>query len=442
MLNKNELYEVQIEDTNDLGYGVCRIDGQVVFVALAVTGDSARIRIIKVLKNYAVARIDELLTPSEYRTACSCDSFTRCGGCSFLHIKREKQTQLKESFVRAAVKKAGLSLPVRPLLSGKQSLRYRNKAQYPLYKDASGHIRVGFYARRTHTCVPADGCLLQPEIFSEIANAFCAEFDKANLSCYDETSGKGLLRHFNLRIDTDGHVVAEIVLNAKHGDLVRGPAEAVFDAFDALKGVSANANTKNTNVIRGEKSEVLCGEMTLCQTLGDKHFFHGPASFFQVNAEAATILFREARRLLSAPDNEQICDLYCGVGAVGQCVAPNSHIHGADVVKEAISFARKNAQQNGCDATYVAMDAAEYFASAGSFDTVLVDPPRSGLSSEMTDLLLHKKPKKILYISCNPATLCRDLALLLTAYTTDGITPVDLFPQTGHVESVCLLTRK
>ena len=182
--------------------------------------------------------------------------------------------------------------------------------------------------------------------------------------------------------------------------------------------------------------------MTLSQTLGGKQFSHGPASFFQVNCEAATLLFEEARRLLDAKENESVCDLYCGVGAVAQCVAPNSRIHGADVVKEAVSFAEKNAKENNCNATYVTMDAAEYFETACDFDAICVDPPRSGLSGELIELLLQKKPEKILYISCNPATLCRDLTLLLSDYETDGITPVDLFPQTGHVESVCLLTRK
>lgn len=443
MLKKNDIYEVEIEDINDLGYGVCRIDGLVVFVALAVTHDFARVCIIKVAKHYAIARIEELLTPSPLRKDAVCPAFSRCGSCSFLHLSDDAERELKVRFVKAALHKEGLdAIPVRSLISGKNKLAYRNKAQYPLFCDSDGHIRAGFYARHSHSAIPAETCLLQPDIFGKIATAFCAEFDAHKLSCYNEETGRGLLRHLNLRIDTDGHVICEIVLCASNARHLNEIAETVGNRFPEIKGISANFNTQNTNVIRGQHYEVLYGDMTLCQTLCGKQFLHGPASFFQVNNEGATLLFHEARRLLGAADTDSVCDLYCGVGAVGQCVAPNSRLHGADVVREAISFAEQNALQNGCDAAYAAMDAADYFASAGSFDSILLDPPRSGLSDKMTELLLAKKPKKILYISCNPQTLCRDLKRLEKAYRTDGITPVDLFPQTGHVECVCLLTLK
>ncbi|MBQ2252951.1 MAG: 23S rRNA (uracil(1939)-C(5))-methyltransferase RlmD [Clostridia bacterium] len=443
MLQKNELYDVTIEEVNNLGYGVCRIDGQVVFVAQGVTGDRIRAHIIKVAKSYAVARIAELLSPSVHRTVFECAAFPRCGGCSFLHLTDEYERELKEGFVKNAVRAAGLDLEVRPLLWGKRRTAYRNKAQYPLYADSDGHIRTGFYARKTHAPIDAAGCLLTPPYFTEIARFFCEEFERAKLSVYDEETASGLLRHLNLRCDADEHVTAEIVVNAESDAKLRPIAERAFAKFERLVGVGANFNTKNTNVIRGKKSSVLCGELTLCQRLCDKSFLHGPASFFQVNTEAAELLFREAQRLLEPREGEDICDLYCGVGAVGQCIAAGSRLHGADVVREAIAFAEKNAAQNGIDASYVAMDAAEYFAASGSFDAVLVDPPRGGMSEEMTRLLLHKQPKKILYISCNPQTLCRDLvALTEKIYETDGITPVDLFPKTGHVESVCLLTKK
>lgn len=443
MLQKNELYDATIEEVNNLGYGVCRMDGQVVFVAQGVTGDRVRAHIIKVAKTYAVARIAEILSPSEHRTAPECGAFPRCGGCSFLHLTDEYERDLKEGFVKHAVRQAGLDLEVRPLLWGKRRTAYRNKAQYPLYADSDGHIRVGFYARKTHAPIDAAGCLLTPPFFTEIARAFCEEFERVGLSVYDEESGTGLLRHLNLRCDTDEHIAAEIVVNAESDAKLRPIAERMFERFERLVGVGVNFNTKNTNVIRGQKSTVLCGDPTLRQTLCGKSFSHGPASFFQVNTEAAELLFGEARQLLDPKEGEDICDLYCGVGAVGQCIAAGSRLHGADVVREAISFAEKNAAQNGIDASYVAMDAAEYFAASGVFDAVLVDPPRGGMSEEMVRLLLSKQPKKILYISCNPQTLCRDLvALTEQVYETDGITPVDLFPKTGHVESVCLLTKK
>lgn len=443
MLVKNELYRVTIEDVNDLGYGVCRIDSQVVFVALGVTGDTALVRIIKVAKTYAVARIEELITPSDLRVEPACDVFRRCGGCSLLHMTDAAEKELKEGFVKSALHKAGLDIPVRELLRGKNRTHYRNKAQYPLFCDKDGHIRAGFYARHSHAAICAEKCLLQPESFTEIATAFCKAFESAGLSCYNEEDGTGLLRHLNLREGADGSVTAEIVINATKAQKLIPLAREVFAKFEHLKGISANFNTEKTNVIRGRHYEVLCGEMTLTQNLCDKEFAHGPASFFQVNREAASLLFDEARRLLNAAPTDAVCDLYCGVGAVGQCVAPDSRIHGADVVREAIAFATQNATKNGCNAAYAAMDAADYFAAAGKFDAVLLDPPRAGLSDAMVDLLLNKKPKKILYISCNPATLARDLARLTAKdYETDGITPVDLFPKTGHVEAVVLLSRK
>ncbi len=372
-----------------------------------------------------------------------CPSFKRCGGCSFLHITDEYELKLKETFVRTSMRKMGLEIPVRSILSAPSRIAYRNKAQYPLYADEEGHIHAGFYARRSHTPVCAEECLLQPAAFSKLARAFCEAFEAAGLTCYDEKSARGLLRHLNLREGADESITAEIVINASKAKMLLPIAEAMRERFPFLKGVCANFNTKNTNVIRGADYEVLSGDMTLTQTLCGQSFLHGPASFFQVNRAAATLLFEEARRLLDASASDSVCDLYCGVGAVGQCVAPKSRLHGADVVKEAIDYAAKNAELNGCNAVYVAMDAAAYFAAAGSFDAVLLDPPRGGLDETMVRLLLEKLPRKILYISCNPQTLCRDL-LKLTAehYESDGITPVDLFPKTGHVECVCLLTRK
>lgn len=443
MLRKNELYDVNITDTNDLGYGVCRIGDVVTFVANAVWGDEATVRIIKVAKSYAVARVEALTRPSPRRTQASCEVFPRCGGCSFLNLSDESEKELKENFVKSAVRKAALDLPVRELIAGEKRTAYRNKAQYPLFCDSNGRVRAGFFARHSHTPMAAEDCLLQPAFFSEIAHAFCRAFTEAGLSCYDETAHRGLLRHLILRADTQENIVAEIVIHATQANKLAPLIPALAAEFPRLKGICANFNTQNTNVIRGARSEVLFGDTTLTQSLCGKTFSHGPASFFQVNTEGAELLFREGRRLLNAAASDSVCDLYCGVGAVGQCVAPESRLYGADVVSEAVLFAAKNAEKNGCDASYLAMDAAEYFDASGAFDAVLVDPPRSGLSERMSGLLLQKKPKKILYISCNPTTLCRDLACLTqNTYETDGITPVELFPQTGHVECVCLLKRK
>lgn len=443
MLSKNQLYDVRVTDVNNLGYGVCRIDGIVTFVAGGVTDDLLCVRIIKVARDYAVARIETVLSPSRHRRTPACGAFPRCGGCTLLHLTDEYEAALKEGFVRAALDKAGLSqIEVRPLLRGKARTHYRNKAQYPLFLDQTGKLCAGFFARKSHTPVEASDCLLQPPHFSEIVRAFCELAQREGLTCYDEEHHRGLLRHLILREGKNGTLV-EIVVNAAHFAKGEVLAARLAEAFPCIVGVLANYNECDTNVIRGAKNELLYGEGVLTQTLCGQTLAHGAASFFQVNCEAAELLFSEARRLLGDSAGKSVCDLYCGVGAVGQCVCPEAELHGADVVSEAISFAEQNAKENGCDATYVCMDAGEYFEAAGRFDTVLLDPPRGGASPELIRLLLSKKPRRILYISCNPDTLARDLrALCDGGYHTDGLTPVDLFPKTGHVESVVLLNRK
>ncbi len=442
MLCKNQIHLATVEDLNDLGYGVCRIESIVVFVPACAPGDVVRVKIIKLCKNYAIGKLEEIVTPSACRTEPECASFLRCGGCSFLHVDDKCERSLKESFVRAAVKKAGMDIPVLPLVQDSTRLHYRNKAQYPLFCDAEGQIRAGFFARHSHRPIPAEDCLLQPESFGMITRTACRLFTQEHLTCYNEEEHRGLLRHLNLREGSDGNVVVEVVLNAKEDRKLRQFLPKLAEECPCVCGICLNYNPQKTNVIRGAHTETIYGDATLTQALCDKTFLHGPASFFQVNRPAASLLFETARNLLDAKEDESVCDLYCGVGAVGQCVAPQSRLHGADVVSEAISYARKNAERNGCSASYVAMDAADYFEAAGTFDAVLLDPPRSGLSDKMRALLLEKLPKKILYISCNPQTLCRDLAALTeNCYQTNAITPVDLFPKTGHVECVTLLTR-
>ena len=440
---KNDVFEVTITDVNNLGYGVCRIDGFVVFVRGGVTGDLARIKLIKVLRDYAVALIEELIEESPYRTVAPCPSFGRCGGCSFLHLNDACEASLKESFVRAALQKEGLELKVEPLLRTENRLHYRNKAQYPLYRDENDRVRCGFYRTHSHSPVCAENCLLQPEEFADLCAFFCDYFTAARLSCYDEQTGRGLLRHLILRkSESTGAIVAIVVVNGEGFSGMEQLAQSAMHEFAHLRGVAINENRARTNVIWGKTTRVLAGDCELQETLLGKRFSYGPSSFFQVNREGAEQLFRKAREMIGKPLQGPVCDLYCGVGAVGQCVCPDAEICGVELNPEAVRFARKNAQENGQNAVYACMDASAYFEAAGRFSTVLVDPPRGGLDAPLKKELCARKSDTILYISCNPATLARDLKELIAAgYSPSPVTPVDLFPKTGHVETVVRLSR-
>ena len=443
MPEKDELYNVTISDINSDGYGICRIGGVVTFVIGGVTGDECEIKIIKVLKNYCVAAVSKLMSPSPYRTAPSCDN-KRCGGCVFCNITDEYELTVKKKTVEGAFLRAGIDLPVAETAFAGKTYGYRNKAQFPVGTDKNGHLFFGYYAKRSHEIIKCQTCSIAHPDFTAIAETVCRTAEKYGIPAYDESSGKGLLRHICMRYGKSGILLTLVINAVTLPDLDRIIDETV-SAHKNLTGVMINVNRKNTNVIYGEEFRCVYGsDMTEDELCGLTFDIASP-SFYQVNHDCCEALYRKAGELLDLHGGETVVDLYCGVGTVGMCAASGAgRLVGIEIVPEAVRNAEKNARKNGFEnAEFHCGDSSMIKKIiSGRVDVLIVDPPRKGLSDEVIEAIFDVRPDKLLYISCDPNTLARDLKKLLTVYGTDKAYPFNMFPKTSHVETVCLLSRQ
>ena len=456
MLKKNAVYTVRVEDLNNLGFGVAKVDGMTVFVSGAVDGDEVDARIIHVNKTYAVARTECVHTPSPHRVSPLC-AVKGCGGCAYALVSYEHEKHLKEEYVRHAFRKAGLKdARFAPLLSADREREYRNKAQYAVAPDKEGKCAAGFFAAKSHRLCEAADCPLQAPEFPSIVKTVLAFCNQNGISPYNESVGKGLLRHIYLRRNTEGEVLVTLVLN---GETLPGEKEFlayITEQHPCVTGLYLNVNTLATNVICSDDYRHLWGDKHLYDTLCGVRLALSPASFYQVNHAAATLLYEKAAALADLKADDDLLDLYCGVGSIGLSMAKRVRsLVGVEIVPSAVECATQNAAQNGVqNARFLcadAGDAATLFASVKKQmgDTyrpsaVILDPPRKGSTPDLLTYLADTLcVPKILYISCNPDTLARDAKILCDlGYTMSEVTPVDLFPRTGHVESVVCLTRK
>ncbi|PKM63260.1 MAG: 23S rRNA (uracil(1939)-C(5))-methyltransferase RlmD [Firmicutes bacterium HGW-Firmicutes-21] len=450
MSEKNSVLQINITDLNPDGNGVGRTDtGRVVFVPLTAPGDTCEVKVIKESSGYLVARLERLITPSPDRIEPLCAVYNRCGGCSYGHITYEKEKKLKEDMVRNAfLRIAGTQVKVNPLVSV-NSERYRNKVQYPI-TCTDGTPVFGYYARHSHRVIPHNGCLLQDGIFYDIADRLTGIFTEKIFSAYNEESGKGLLKHIYLRKTRAGDISVCVVINADMLPDARSIADRIRDDFPCIRSFFININKKRSNVILGERNILISGEPYLTDTLCGKHFSLSPSSFFQVNSEAAEKLYEKAAEYAALEKDDILLDLYCGAGTIGLCIAGNENkLCGVEIVREAAENAKNNAFANGRsekNTLFVCGDAkigiTECKKRFGSPSVIVVDPPRKGLTPELIADITATAPKRVVYISCNPATLARDTALFMEkGYTPIEATPFDLFPRTGHVETVVLITR-
>ena len=450
MLRKNMICRIEITDLNNLGYGVGKVDGLVVFVAGAVDGDILDAHIIKVNKTYAVARIDTLLVPSRHRIEDACPS-QGCGGCAYGNIRYAHELELKESYVRHAFRKAGMrNVTVHPVLSTGGLTHYRNKAQYPVATDKNGRLSAGFYAPRSHRVVAAARCRLQPRVFGDIVKSVLALFEAYGLSAYDEKSHTGLLRHIYLRQNADGsEILLTLVVNGQSLPFAEEITARLHAAYPALVGIVLNVNEEQTNVICGDDYRLLSGRDYITDTLCGVRLKITPPAFYQVNRDAAELLYGKARELAAIKDADTVLDLYCGIGSIGLAVAgKNCRLYGVEIVEDAVACARENAAANGFEnATFICADAANIAASIPSDlapDVIILDPPRGGCDKSTLDFVSELNPSRIVYVSSNPDTLARDCEYLrrVCHYKLGEVYPVDLFPRTGHVESFVCLTRQ
>ncbi len=454
-LKKNDILKVQIIDITDLGFGVAKADGAVIFVSDTVPGDEAEIKIIKSAPSYHIARLEKLITPSADRVLDRC-TLPLCKSCAYKHISYENECRLKEEGVRESFKKAGLAhIRIAPLVPSPSSCHYRNKAQYPVEMSAGKELKIGFYAPKSHRVAEAASCPLAPPVFSEILNTVRHFIEKNGISVYDEKSGKGLLRHIYLRRgEMSGEVLLTLVINGKilpHSDEF---LNAVTSAHSDIVGILLNVNKDNTNVILGKEFITLFGKDYITDTLGGVRLKITAPSFYQVNHAAAELLYAKAKELADPKGTDTLLDLYCGAGSIGLSMADKAgEVIGVEIVESAVECAEFNAKENGIsNAKFYTGDAkdtekflerAEAERSAKIMpDTVILDPPRGGSSEELLRFISKLSPEKIVYISCNPKTLARDIAVLEPlGYSANEVTPFDLFPATGHVECITLLTK-
>ena len=439
---KNKVYSVNIDTVNHLGYGVCRIDGMVCFVKGGVTEDELEVKVIKVNKNYCIGKVENIITPSIHRNEQDCHVYKRCGGCCFRHITYEHELELKKSFVEAEFKKARLDTKVNAVVSAGNITRYRNKAQYPVNSEN----KIGFYAEKTHeVCENAD-CSLQPKIFSQITNTVKQYLNKYNVEGYNEETGEGLLRHIYIRQGkVTGEVQVCLVINGNtlpYSDALVNELKKI----EEIVSVCININTKNTNVILGEKYVTLFGKEYIEDELCGFRFRISPASFYQVNHDCAELLYNKVYELVTRAKCDRVTDLYCGTGTIGLCVAgrlKDCKLTGVEIVSEAIENAKINAKINNIEnAEFICADSTDTQNNVlKESDVVILDPPRKGITQELAKKIAERGVENIVYVSCSPDTLARDIKQFTElGYTCEEATPFDMFPRTSHIECAVRLT--
>ena len=453
-LQKNQILTLRIERLSSDGSGVAHsADGEAVFVPGTAPGDEARVRIVKDCGRYAFGILDELLTPSPDRIPVDCPVAGPCGGCSLRHLDYAAELRAKQESVLDAFRRiGGLEVPVLDILPSPEVDRYRNKVQFPVGVDKNGVPCIGFYAGRTHRIVPCPDCKLQPGVLNEIGNALCAFFAQQGIRPYDEQSGKGLVRHIFLRRGAhSGQIMVCLVCTRAKLPHAEQLCTALREQFPAISTILLNVNAKNTNVILGSENHILYGPGYIEDTLCGVPVRLGPLSFYQVNTLAAERLYRVAAQYAQLTPDDTLLDLYCGMGTIGLSMAGQCReLIGVEIVPEAIESAKANAARMGeavaAKSRFFCADAgqaATQLAAEGLHpDIVMLDPPRKGCDEATLSAVVRMAPRRVVYVSCNPATAARDAAWLeQNGYHAEKVQPVDLFPRTKHCEAVLLLTK-
>lgn len=453
-LQKNQILTLRIERLSSDGSGVAHsADGEAVFVPGTAPGDEARVRIVKDCGRYAFGILDELLTPSPDRIPVDCPVAGPCGGCSLRHLDYAAELRAKQESVLDAFRRiGGLEVPVLDILPSPDVDRYRNKVQFPVGIDKNGVPCIGFYAGRTHRIVPCPDCKLQPGVLNEIGNALCTFFAQQGIRPYDEQSGKGLVRHIFLRRGAhSGQIMVCLVCTRAKLPHAEQLCTALRGQFPAISTILLNVNAKNTNVILGSENHILYGPGYIEDTLCGVPVRLGPLSFYQVNTLAAERLYGVAAQYAQLTPDDALLDLYCGMGTIGLSMAEQCReLIGVEIVPEAIESAKANAARMGeavaAKSRFFCADAgqaATQLAAEGLHpDIVMLDPPRKGCDEATLSAVVRMAPRRVVYVSCNPATAARDAAWLeQNGYHAEKVQPVDLFPRTKHVECVIALSK-
>ncbi|MGE7622431.1 23S rRNA (uracil(1939)-C(5))-methyltransferase RlmD [Viridibacillus sp. NPDC096237] len=446
-VKKNDRLTVYIEDLTHDGAGVAKIDGYPLFIQGGLPDETAEVHVLKTLKNYGFAKIINITEPSPDRVAAPCPVFAQCGGCQLQHLSYEGQLKWKEKMVRNVMTRIGkIDAPVLPVKGMDNPWNYRNKAQIPFGLNGEAPI-AGFYKAKSHDIVDTDRCLIQTAEADAILEGLKPRLWKLGIKPYDEQTGQGMLRHVVVRT---GHATNEVMVVLVTRKRKFPQAEAAVELIKQLvpnvTSIMQNINGEKTNVIFGNETLKLWGNDTIEDTIGDVRFEISARSFYQVNPEQTEVLYKQALDYADLKGNETVIDAYCGIGSISLFLAQKAKsVMGVEIVPQAIEDAKRNAELNGFTNTYFEAGPAEeviprWYKEGKTADVLVVDPPRKGCDEALLNTILEQRPKRVVYVSCNPATLARDLSILEDrGYKTQEVQPVDMFPHTAHCEAVAWL---
>lgn len=451
MLLKDREYEVDVVDIGQGGVGIGKHDGFTVFVDGGLISDKLKVKITKSKKNYAVGEIVEIIERSPFRVERVCsDKLSDCGGCQIQELDYQKQLDIKTNEVKQTISRIGKlnDTLVHPTLGMENPFRYRNKAQFPIQK-IDGKTVIGFYKKKSHDVIPTDKCIIQHDVNDKIIKIIKTYIKAYNVSIYDEKTHTGVLRHLVTKVGFETkEVMVVLVANGKKLPYLNELASVLKENVPGFKTLVLNTNREKTNVILGKENKVIYGDGKINDYIGDLVFEISPLSFFQVNPSQTEVLYNKALEYADLKENDTVFDIYCGIGTISLFLAQKAKkVYGVEIVGDAIKDAKINAKLNKLENTEFFVGKAEevvpkLYKEGKTANVVVVDPPRKGCEESVLDTIVSMEPDKVVYVSCNPSTLARDLAYLdERGYKCKEIQPVDMFPHTMHVESVALLCR-
>ncbi|MBI5974743.1 23S rRNA (uracil(1939)-C(5))-methyltransferase RlmD [Staphylococcus canis] len=451
IVEKNQIYEGKVIDLTHEGHGVIKIDRYPIFVPMSLIDELITFKVIKVKKNFAIGKLIEVKVKSDSRVEAPCPYYSKCGGCQLQHLSYEAQLAMKREQVVNLFERKGQfeNVKIHDTVGALDPWRYRNKSQIPVGLTKEGQVKMGFYRQRSHDIIDIDHCMIQYETQDEIMQFLKRLIDSYQIKPYQEVKHKGLLRHIVIR---KGYYSQEVmiifVINGNQLPHQNDIIEAIVSQFPNVTSIKVNQNKEKSNVIMGKTSHTIYGKDVITDQLNDTHFEISDLSFYQINVPQTQKLYNIAKDYAHLTGEEIVLDTYCGIGTISLMMAPYAkHVYGVEVVEAAIDNAKQNAQKNYITNTTFEVGASEdvmiRWKNQGiQPDVVTIDPPRKGCDPVFIETLLELEPKRIVYVSCNPSTQLRDVQMLSDKYQLIEITPVDMFPQTTHVETVALLVKK
>ncbi len=463
MFKKNDILTVEITDMGVDGEGIGKVDGFTLFVKDALIGDVAEVKVMKAKKQYGYARLMKLLSPSPDRVEPVCSVARTCGGCQIQALSYSKQLEFKKNKVRGNLIRIGgfpeafIDEIMEPIAGMEEPFHYRNKAQYPVGTDKEGNLIAGFYAGRTHQIIPNLDCALGAEINQVVLEKILAFMNQHKLTAYNEETHKGLVRHILIRVGfTTKEIMVCLVINGKKLPYSEKLAEVLAE-IPGMTSITFSINEENTNVIMGKQIQPVWGQTYITDYIGNVKYQISPLSFYQVNPVQTEVLYGQALEYAGLTGNETVWDVYCGIGTISLFLAQKAKkVYGVEIVPQAIEDARRNAEINGIQNAeffvgkaeevlpmYYAEYAKEHPGESAHADVIMVDPPRKGCEESVLTTMVNMQPERIVYVSCDSATLARDLKYLCgNGYELRKVRAVDMFPHTGHIETVVLLSHK